>query len=147
MLVLTLRKTVTLNLNRFQPAHTRVGGNALAWDSSAAMTTLDYAVSQQAFVLDHQPHCHGRASGPGATPSNCSAQPPFGTLNEEDELLLTIFSKLDPLFSAYGWADSEYAWTNITARSGGTVFCTNDTPNLSFWARLACDSHGRRKAR
>ena len=137
---------MVLNLDRFQPA-LKPGGKIPSWDVPASWPhSLDYAVAMGAFVLDHQPHCHGHTGGPGNTQSNCSAQPPHGSFGADDEMILEVFSQLDPLFSAYGWADSEHAWTNITSVSGGTVFCTGPAPNLSFWARLACDLAGRREA-
>ena len=47
-------------------------------------------------------------SNPSArTASNCSAQPPHGGFGEDDEMILEVFSKLEPLFSVFGWADSE----------------------------------------
>ena len=99
-------KTVVTNLDRYQPT-AKPGGKTPHWDAQNVMATLDYAVSQNAFVLDHQPHCHGRAGGPGGTASNCSAQPPHGGFGEDDEMILEVFSKLEPLFSVFGWADSE----------------------------------------
>ena len=34
-----------------------------------------------------------------------------------NEFVASVFSKLDPLFSAYGWS-YEYSWTNLTSIAG-----------------------------
>jgi len=68
--------------------------------------------------------------------------------DEQDALLLReIFSKLDPLFDAYGWAHDEHAWTEAVSLGGGTVFCSFASPNLSFWALLALPQEAGGQAR
>ena len=51
-----------------------------------------------------------------------------------------------PLFDAYGWADDEFSWTNITSHFGGTIMCSFASPNFSFWRRLPLPD-GRSTAR
>ena len=145
--------TFVTNMDRYR-APAAANGNAaqapVAGRSSTAtaivppfadnvMATVDYAVAQNMFVLDLEPHC-----GPVQRKhSRCTSH----AWTNDDELIMEVFSKLDPMFSAFGWGASEFAWTNETSTSGGTVFCAGAAPNLSVWARLPCDAGGRRVAR
>jgi len=82
--------------------------------SNATVANLDYAISVNAFIMDLVPD------------------------NKEDiHLLNEIFEKQSPIFDAFGWANNEYAWTELVSRGGGVVFCSFASPNLSFWALLA----------
>ena len=56
---------------------------------------------------------------------------------QDDAFVDEIFSAMDDLFSAYGWADDEFSWTNATTVGGGTVLCAFASPSLSFWALLS----------
>ena len=87
---------------------------------------LDYAIQHRAFVAD-------------LDPANSA----------DNALLAEIFSKLDPLFDAYGWAHDEPAWTTAVSVNGGTVFCSFASPNLSFWATfpLPADAVGGKARR
>ena len=66
-------------------------------------------------------------------------------------LFARALANMDPLYSAYGWTDSEFAYVWMTTQSGaspngtqdnaaagggGAVFCSFATPNLSFWRLL-----------
>ena len=79
-----------------------------------------------------------------------------------NEFVASVLATLEQLFSAYGWS-YEYSWTNLTSiagasagicthttavccavmciatlciGTGGAVFCSFATPNLSFWSLL-----------
>jgi hypothetical protein len=82
--------------------------------SNATLGNLDYAVQQRAFVTDLDP-------------------------DADAALLAEVFSQLNPLFDAFGWAHNEHSWTHDVSIGGGTVFCSFASPNLSFWALLALD--------
>jgi hypothetical protein len=69
--------------------------------SNATVGNLDYAVHSKAFVTD-------------LDPANAA----------DNALLAEIFSHLDPLFDAYGWAFDEHEWTKAVSKGGGTVFCS-----------------------
>lgn len=100
--------------------------------SPATASSIDYIIMKNAFVLDLESHA---ASGHGTAPRNA-----------DDSLIERVFSRLDPLFDAYGWADDEFAWTNETSVFGGTIMCSFASPNLSFWALLKLPE-GRTRAR
>ena len=91
--------------------------------SNATLGNLDLAIQNTAFIFDLNP-------------------------DDADDLafMQTIFSKLDPLFDAYGWYDDEHAWTRAVSVGGGVVFCSFASPNLSFWATMPLPA-GRTKAR
>ena len=91
--------------------------------SNATRSSIDYVVQQNAFVLDLESHSSRKA---GATA-------PWGV---DDQLIERVFSTLDPLFDAFGWADDEFSWTNETSHFGGTILCSFASPNLSFWAHF-----------
>jgi len=100
-------RTAIFNVYRYSP-------NAESDPQShATLANLDYAIAKNLFVMDLQP--------------NDSA---------DSALIKEIFARLDPLFDAYGWAHDEHAWTQTVSVSGGTVFCSFASPNLSFWAAL-----------
>ena len=125
------KKTI-FNLNHF-----RVAVDPLPFkhdkQSNATASSIDYAVQQNAFVLDLESH---------------SSSPKGGTApwSQDDEFIQEIFGHMDPLFDAYGWADDEFSWTNITSHYGGTIMCSFSSENLSFWAKLKLKD-GRAKAR
>ena len=103
------KKTI-FNLNHF-----RVAVDPLPFkhdkQSNATASSIDYAVQQNAFVLDLESH---------------SSSPKCGTApwSQDDEFIQEIFGHMDPLFDAYGWADDEFSWTNITSHYGGTIMCS-----------------------
>ena len=111
-------KNRIFNLYHFDPIHYKSDPQ-----SNATLGNLDLAVQNNAFVMDLNP-----------------ADPADAALMQE------IFSSLDPLFDAYGWAHDEHAWTEQVSIGGGVVFCSFASPNLSFWALLALPD-GRSSAR
>eukprot|EP00931_Biecheleriopsis_adriatica_P102528 TRINITY_DN77484_c0_g1_i1.p1 TRINITY_DN77484_c0_g1~~TRINITY_DN77484_c0_g1_i1.p1 ORF type:complete len:600 (+),score=107.81 TRINITY_DN77484_c0_g1_i1:26-1801(+) len=128
MLLPQASKHTIFNLNRFRQPF---DPDFILHDpqSNATITTIDYAVQQRAFVLDMETHL-----------------PPGRGGADDDALIERVFSKLEPLFSAYGWS-YEYSWTNLTSHAGGAVFCSFATPGLSFWSTLPVDVTGSRRAR
>ena len=112
------KKTV-FNLNRY-----RVSSDPKRFlkdpQSNATASSIDYIIQQNAFVLDLESHS---SDGHSTAPRNA-----------DDALIERVFSSLDPLFDAYGWADDEFSWTNETSHFGGTIFCSFASPNLSFWS-------------
>eukprot|EP00937_MAST-01D_sp_MAST-1D-sp2_P005768 g5768.t1 len=127
-------KSIVYNLN-----HYRARGDPLPFlgdkQSNATVTSADYAVQQGAFVMDLESH---------------SADPKAGQTapkNADDALIERVFGAMDPLFDAYGWADDEFSWTNMTSVFGGTIACSFASPNLSFWARMRLEAGAARARR
>ena len=79
-------------------------------------------------------------SNPNCKPTKCNQH------LDDEALMERIFRTMDPLFSAYGWTDDEFSWTNLTGTMGGVVMCSFATPSLSFWSTLPLPD-GRTKAR
>ena len=122
---------IVFNLNHYRVANDPTG-DRFDKQSPATASSIDYIIMRNAFVLDLEAHA---ASGHGTAPRNA-----------DDDLIEKVFSQLDPLFDAYGWADDEFAWTNETSALGGTIMCSFASPNLSFWALLQLPD-GRTRAR
>jgi hypothetical protein len=134
-------RSIVYNLNRFRTAADPLGFQTDK-QSPATASSLDYAITRNAFVIDLESH-----AAPGTDATHSTA--PW---NYDDELITRVFGQLDPLFDAYGWADDEFSWTNETTHGGGTVMCSFASPNLSFWAQLplplgAATDKGRRARR
>ena len=110
--------STVFNLYHFDPA---AGSDP---QSHATLANLDYAIMSKAFIMDLRPN----------DPA-------------DNKLMAEIFSKLDPLFDAFGWARDEHAWTQAVSVGGGTVFCSFASPNLSFWALLPLPAAAGGKAR
>lgn len=132
------KKTV-YNLNRYRVSSDPIGFR-FDKQSPATASSIDYIVQQKAFVLDLETH---DASQTGCNGKPCNDTAPW---DEDDELVERVFSRLAPLFDAYGWSDDEFSWTNITSHFGGTIMCSFASPNFSFWSRLALPE-GRTVAR
>lgn len=109
--------------------------------SNATVANLDYAVQQNAFIMNF------------ATPGNPATV--------VEPLFATALADMEPLFSLYGWSDNEFGLVWMTTQSGaspngtahnaragggGAVFCSFATFNLSFWKLMPLPD-GRVKAR
>jgi len=75
--------------------------------ANATLSSLDYAVARNAFILDLQP---------SATSGDHEDDPA--------KLKAVLESHMAPLFDAFGWAHDEHAWTQAVSVAGGTVFCS-----------------------
>ena len=96
----------------------------------AALMSVDYPIAQRAFIMNLCPlwACDDRECG--TTPWRRKGTP------KETKLYIEIVESRDELVSVWGWSDPEHAYTNITTRAGGAVFCTFSTPNLAWWSAL-----------
>lgn len=118
-------KTVAYNLYHYSP---QIHSDP---QSNATLANVDYAVQQKAFIMNF--HTVGN---------------PATTVNP---LFSQALAHMEPLFSAFGWTDDEFAFVWMTLSSGaapdgtpnsaskgggGAVFCSFATPNLSFWKLL-----------
>jgi hypothetical protein len=128
-------KTIVYNLNRYRfpgsrPEHP---SGSTAW-GPATLIDIDYAVQQNAFVMDFAVDCVGK--------------PDVTTCPYDQDARMTdeVFAQLDPLFVAYGWHVSEFKWVNATGVGGGSAVASLSTASLSFWATLPTES-GRNKSR
>jgi hypothetical protein len=110
--------STVFNLYHYDPAAARDP------QSHATLANIDYAVMSKAFIMDLRPD----------DPA-------------DNKLMAEVFSKLDHLFDAFGWARNEHAWTQAVSVGGGTVFCSFASPNLSFWALLPLPAAAGGKAR
>lgn len=70
-------------------------------------------------------------------PLDCGPGSPRKATPAETALFVEVLETSNPLVSVWGWGDPEHAYTNITARAGGVVFCSFSAPNFSWWAFLA----------
>ena len=108
--------------------------------SNATLANIDYAVQQNAFISNFKT---GQATATKVNP-----------------LLARAMSRMQPMYSAFGWTDNEFSYVWMTTQTGasssgepntprdgggGAVYCSFATPNLSFWRLLPIP--GRTKAR
>jgi hypothetical protein len=103
--------------------------NAVISQGRAALMSVDYPIAQRAFIMNLCPlwACDGL---------ECTPPSPRRGTPRETELYIEIVESRDDLVSVWGWSDPEHAYTNITTRAGGVVFCTFSTPNLAWWSSL-----------
>ena len=113
-------KTVVWNADNYP--------NAVAQAKFTTIMSVDYAISQGAFVMNLCPlwKCQPKLCG-----TTRKATP------KETELFVEIVEKSDDLVSVFGWSDPEYSYTNVTSHAGGAVFCSFSSPNLSFWDAIS----------
>jgi len=122
-------KTIVYNLNHYRYP----GTPPKTWDPLAAtLIDVDFAVQQNAFVMDFGVDCVGVA-----WTTTC----PYDL---DARMLDEVLAKLDPLFVAYGWFQSEFKWINATSVAGGSAVASLSTASLSFWATLPTRSGGRK---
>lgn len=106
-------KTIVYNLNRWRYPGTPPQRPAGPGSLPATLIDVDFAVQQNAFVMDFAVDCVGK--------------PFVTTCPYDDDARMTdeVFAKLDPLFVAYGWGDSEFKWINQTSVGVETcLFCS-----------------------
>lgn len=132
-------RSVIYNLNRWR---TEDDPESAKTDpqSPATASTIDYAVQQGAFVMDLETR---------VSDADHKGQGAHRPQHLDDEAIIEeiYHTHMEPLFSAYGWGNYEYSWTNITSVFGGTVMCSFATPSLSFWSIMPCDTSGRNTSR
>lgn len=84
--------------------------------ANTTLMSVDLAVRHRAFVMNLNPD---------------------DELPQDMQLFQEILSRSDPLVAVWGWSDPENTYTKTATLSGGIVFCTIATPNLSFWRILS----------
>ena len=109
---------VVFNIYHYWPGKGREAKGGIPYyitdlQSNATVGNLDYAVQHKSFILDLDP-------------------------DEDAALMEEILSSphLQPMFSAFGWHYDENRWVAQVTKSGGTVYCSFASPNLSLWALL-----------
>ena len=92
--------------------------NAVAEAKFTTIMSVDYAISQGAFIMNLCPLfvCEPKLCG-----TTRKATP------RETELFIEVVEASDKLVSVFGWSDPEYSYTNITSHAGGAVFCSFST--------------------
>ena len=113
-------KTILFNADNYP--------NAVAQAKFTTIMSVDYAISQRAFIMNLCPlwKCQPKLCG-----TTRKATP------KDTELFIEIIKASDKLVSVFGWSDPEYSYTNITSHAGGAVFCSFSTPNLSYWDAIS----------
>ena len=97
----------------------------------AALMSVDYPISQRAFIMNLCPLWSCKSD-----PAECKPPSPRRGTPRETELFIEVLESRDPLVNVWGWSDPEHSYTNATTYAGGAVFCTFSTPNLAWWASV-----------